>query len=82
LDEPTASLDAKAEYQIYSHFKDLVKNRTAILISHRFSTVRLADRIIVMAEGRVVEQGTHAKLVNMQGLYASLYRAHEAQLQW
>ncbi|HEU5317765.1 MAG TPA: ATP-binding cassette domain-containing protein, partial [Chloroflexota bacterium] len=73
LDEPTAALDAQAEYEIYERFKELTKGRTTLLISHRFSTVRMADHIVVLEHGRVVEQGPHDALVAAGGTYARLY---------
>ena len=73
LDEPTASLDARAEYEVFEHFRQLAAGRTAILISHRFSTVRMADRIYVLQDGRIVESGSHAELVRQGGLYAQLF---------
>ncbi|MBC8144760.1 MAG: ATP-binding cassette domain-containing protein, partial [bacterium] len=73
LDEPTASLDARAEYEVFVRFAQLVAGRMAIIISHRFSTVRMADRIIVMRAGEVVEEGTHVELVERDGLYAELF---------
>ena len=73
LDEPTAALDARAEYEVFERFKDLSRGKTAILISHRFSTVRMADRIVVLEGGRVVEAGTHDALVASGGLYADLF---------
>ncbi len=73
LDEPTAALDARAEYEVFSRFAELAAGQIAILISHRFSTVRMADRIIVLAGGAVGEQGTHAELVAAKKLYAELF---------
>ena len=74
LDEPTAALDARAEYEAFNRFAALVRNRMAILISHRFSTVRMADRIIVLQGGTIIEDGTHDELVAFAGLYAELFR--------
>lgn len=74
LDEPTAAVDAKAEYRLFQKFKSLTKNKTTILISHRFSTVRMADKIIVMDKGRIVEEGTHQDLLGKEGYYASLFK--------
>ncbi len=73
LDEPTAALDARAEYEVFIRFSRLVEGKMAIIISHRFSTVRMADRIIVLKEGNVVEEGTHMELVRSGGLYAELF---------
>ena len=73
LDEPTAALDARAEYQVFLRFSELVQGRMAIIISHRFSTVRMADRIVVLRDGTVEEEGTHAELVERNGLYAELF---------
>lgn len=73
LDEPTAALDAKAEYELFKHLKDLAARRTVILISHRFSTVRMADRIIVLENGRIIEQGCHDELVARRGVYAKMF---------
>ena len=73
LDEPTAALDARAEYEVFERFKDLSRGKTAILISHRFSTVRMADRIVVLGGGRVIESGTHDALLASAGHYAELF---------
>ena len=73
LDEPTAALDARAEFEVFERFKDLSRGKTAVIISHRFSTVRMADRIVVLGEGRVVEAGSHAALVASGGRYAELF---------
>jgi ATP-binding cassette subfamily B protein len=73
LDEPTASLDARAEYEVFRRFAELMRGRMAVIISHRFSTVRMADRIVVLDEGRVVDEGSHAVLVARGGLYAELF---------
>jgi ATP-binding cassette, subfamily B, bacterial len=73
LDEPTAALDARAEYDVFVRFNELMAGRMAIVISHRFSTVRMADRIIVLQQGEVAEQGTHDELVRTGGLYAELF---------
>ena len=74
LDEPTSSLDAFAEYEIFKNFKEIALNRTLILISHRYSTVRLADRILVLTGGRIIENGRHKELIARDGLYATMYK--------
>jgi ATP-binding cassette, subfamily B, bacterial len=73
LDEPTAALDARAEYEVFKRFSELVQERMAVIISHRFSTVRIAARIIVLADGIVIEEGTHDELLVKKGLYAELF---------
>jgi ATP-binding cassette subfamily B protein len=73
LDEPTAALDAEAEHAVFLRFRELTQGKTSILISHRFPTVRMADRILVIDHGRVVEEGTHAGLVAANGRYAHLF---------
>jgi ATP-binding cassette subfamily B protein len=78
LDEPTAALDARAEYDVFERFRGLSAGRTAVLISHRFSSVRMADRIVVLANGRVEASGTHAALVAAGGRYAELFELQAA----
>ena len=78
LDEPTATLDARAEYQVFERFSELTRDRMAVLISHRFSTVRMADRILVLADGEIREQGTHQDLVALGGRYAELFELQAA----
>lgn len=73
LDEPTAALDARAEYEVFHRFSDLTKGKTAVLISHRFSTVRMADRILVIENGQMLEIGTHEELLLKNGKYAELF---------
>lgn len=80
LDEPTASLDARSEFEIFTLLKELAAGRTAIIISHRFSTIAMADRILVMEAGRIIEEGPHLQLIADNGLYANMYRLHQRQM--
>ena len=78
LDEPTAAMDAEAEMNIFNHFRSLTQDRMVVLISHRFSTVRMADKIIVMASGEIIEQGSHEQLIAAEGRYAHLFSLQAA----
>ena len=81
LDEPTAAMDAEAEMNIFNHFRTLTKNQMVVLISHRFSTVRMADKIIVMADGSITEEGSHEQLLAADGRYAHLFSLQAAGYQ-
>jgi len=78
LDEPTAAMDAEAEMNIFNHFRSLTKDQMVVLISHRFSTVRMADKIIVIADGKIIEQGSHEQLLEADGRYAHLFALQAA----
>jgi ATP-binding cassette subfamily B protein len=78
LDEPTAALDARSEFEVFQRFKELSRGKTAVLISHRFSSVRMADRIVVLADGKVEAAGTHEQLLAAGGRYAELFELQAA----
>jgi ATP-binding cassette subfamily B protein len=78
LDEPTSALDARSEFEVFQRFRDLSAGRTTLLISHRFSTVRMADRIIVLDGGRIIESGTHEALAASGGRYAEMFELQAA----
>jgi ATP-binding cassette subfamily B protein len=78
LDEPTASLDARSEFEVFQRFAELTAQKMALFISHRFSTVRMADRIMVLESGRIVEQGSHQQLVALGGRYAAMFEMQAA----
>jgi ATP-binding cassette subfamily B protein len=78
LDEPTAALDARAEYEVFERFKELSRGKTVVLISHRFSSVRMADRIVVLVDGAIEADGTHAELLQQRGRYAELFELQAA----
>ena len=78
LDEPTAAMDAAAEAEIFEHFRKLTQRRIAILISHRFSTVRMASQIVVIENGRIIERGSHEQLMQLNGHYAHLFSLQAA----
>lgn len=78
LDEPTAALDARSEFEVFQRFKELSQGKSAVIISHRFSTVRMADRILVLQGGRIIEEGSHAQLLAAAGHYAELFELQAA----
>ena len=73
FDEPTSALDPLSEWRVFEHIRELARGRAVVLISHRFSTVRSADRIHIVDDGRIVESGTHAELLALDGEYARMY---------
>jgi ATP-binding cassette, subfamily B, bacterial len=81
LDEPASSLDVNTECRVFEKFKELIKGKSALIISHRFSTVKMADKILLLQEGRIVEEGSHEALMNQDGKYAALYRKQAKQYQ-
>ena len=78
LDEPTAALDARSEHEVFQRFTELTAGKMALLISHRFSTVRMADRIVVLEDGRVAEEGSHSRLISLGGLYSEMFELQAA----
>jgi ATP-binding cassette subfamily B protein len=78
LDEPTAALDARSEYEVFQRFAELTTDKMALFISHRFSTVRMADRIVVLENGRVAEDGNHDELTHLGGRYAEMFELQAA----
>jgi len=78
LDEPTASLDARSEHEVFQRFADLTRGKMALLVSHRFSTVRMADRIIVLEGGSIAEEGSHSRLIALGGLYSEMFELQAA----
>jgi ATP-binding cassette subfamily B protein len=78
LDEPTAALDARSEFEVFERFAELTCGKMALLISHRFSTVRMADRIVVLEAGRLVEEGSHTELMALEGRYAAMFEMQAA----
>jgi ATP-binding cassette subfamily B protein len=78
LDEPTAALDAKSELEVFERFAELTLGKMALLISHRFSTVRMADRIVVLEGGRLIEEGNHQQLMAAGGVYAGMFEMQAA----
>ena len=81
LDEPTASLDVQSEYEVFRAFAELTAGKMAILISHRFSTVRMAQQIVVLADGAILESGSHEELMAREGRYAELFRMQASSYQ-
>ncbi|HRR17422.1 MAG TPA: ABC transporter ATP-binding protein, partial [Bacteroidales bacterium] len=80
LDEPSSAIDSESEYEIFSRFREIVKGQTVLLISHRFTSVRLADRVVVLEGGRIAENGTHTELMMKKGLYYNMYTRQKNML--
>ena len=78
LDEPTSAIDAAAEAELFQRLRQITQNTTTLLIAHRFSSVRMADRIIVLEHGRIIEDGNHAELLHRDGTYAHLFKLQAA----
>jgi ATP-binding cassette subfamily B protein len=78
LDEPTSALDARSEYEVFQRFAELTAGKMAVFISHRFSTVRMADRIVVLENGRIAEEGDHETLTSLGGRYAEMFELQAA----
>lgn len=78
LDEPTAALDARSEFEVFQRFAELTQGKMALFISHRFSTVRMADRIVVIEDGRIAEDGRHDELTSLGGRYAEMFEMQAA----
>ncbi|WP_240468527.1 hypothetical protein [Streptomyces dangxiongensis] len=78
LDEPTSAIDAEAESEIFGRLRDIAAEATSLIIAHRFATVRIADRIVVLDQGRVVEEGSHEDLLSADGMYAHLFNLQAA----
>ena len=78
LDEPTAALDARSEFEVFERFAELTEGKMALFISHRFSTVRMADRIVVLADGRIAEEGSHQQLWRSAARYAEMFELQAA----
>ncbi len=78
LDEPTAALDARSEFEVFQRFAELTAGKMALFISHRFSTVRMADRIVVLENGKIAEEGSHEQLASLGGRYAEMFEMQAA----
>src|SRR5581483_11098576 len=82
LDEPTAALDARSEFEVFQRFAELTTGKMALFISHRFSTVRMADRIVVLENGNIAEEGNHDQLARQGGRYAEMFELQAASYRW